>query len=212
MSSTTPAVSDGATATTSRMPASERRAAILEVAREQFGRQGYHGATTDKIAAAAGISQPYVVRMFGSKENLFLEVLGDTLDTLIGAWRARLASVPAGADTHERKEALGETFLALAQNSGFHTLLLQAFVSGAEPAIGARARAGFLEIYRFLVDEAHFAEEHVHEFLASGMLYSIMLGIGMPDLWDRDRDANGLLLATFGESCLAMVQLARAQN
>jgi TetR/AcrR family transcriptional regulator len=193
----------------SRLPAAERRAAILDVAREQFGARGYHGTTTDQIASAAGISQPYVVRMFGSKEALFLEVLGDTMDVLMEAWRSTLAAVPEGSTVRERKAALGDTFLALARTRGFHTVLLQAFVSGAEPAIGAAARKGFLAIYRFLVDEARFPEEYVHEFLGSGMLYSIMLGIDMPSRFDVDPDAAGLMHAAFGDACLAIVQMSK---
>lgn len=192
----------------SRLPAAERRAAILDVAREQFGRRGFHGTTTDQIAAAAGISQPYVVRMFGSKEALFLEVLNDTLESLLDAWRTTLDGLPPRTPVRERKAALGDTFLALARNRGFHTVLLQAFVSGAEPAIGAAAREGFLRIYRFLVDEGEFPEDYVHEFLASGMLYSIMLGIDMPSRYAVDPDAAGLLHAAFGDACLPIVQLA----
>ncbi|MFP3344532.1 TetR/AcrR family transcriptional regulator, partial [Halomonas sp. SIMBA_159] len=67
----------------SRIPASERREQILAAASIVFGERGYFGATTDQIAKAAGISQPYVVRMFGSKENLFTEVLSRASDKVL---------------------------------------------------------------------------------------------------------------------------------
>ena len=35
---------------------------------------GYAGTSTDAVAREAGVSQPYVVRMFGTKLDLFLEV------------------------------------------------------------------------------------------------------------------------------------------
>jgi AcrR family transcriptional regulator len=63
---TTTAPESGST----RMRSEDRRVLILEAATAVFGEQGYHGATTDAIARAAGVSQPYVVRMFGSKEAL----------------------------------------------------------------------------------------------------------------------------------------------
>ncbi len=192
------------------MPAAERRATILEAARDLFGRQGYHGTTTDQIAKAAGISQPYVVRMFGSKEALFLEVLHATLGTLVDAWRETLGGLPSGADEHERARAIGEQFVDLAATRGLHTMLLQAFVSGAEPAIGRAAREGFLGIYRFLRDEAGIPDEQVQGFLGSGMIFSVMLAIGMPARFDADPDAAALLRATFGEKCLQVVDLARA--
>lgn len=192
------------------MPAAERRTMILEAARDLFGRQGYHGTTTDQIAKAAGISQPYVVRMFGSKETLFLEVLHATLGTLVDAWRATLGGLPSGADEHERARAIGEQFVDLAATRGLHTMLLQAFVSGAEPAIGRAAREGFLGIYRFLRDEAGIPDEQVQGFLGSGMIFSVMLAIDMPARFDDDQDAAALLRATFGEKCMQVVDLARA--
>ncbi|MBN8883980.1 MAG: helix-turn-helix transcriptional regulator, partial [Salana multivorans] len=47
------------------MRGSERRELVLSAAAEVFGERGYVGATTDAVARAAGVSQPYVVRMFG---------------------------------------------------------------------------------------------------------------------------------------------------
>ncbi|WP_281265780.1 TetR/AcrR family transcriptional regulator [Curtobacterium sp. 9128] len=201
---------DAAVSRTGRMPAAERRAMILDAARDLFGRQGYHGTTTDQIAKAAGISQPYVVRMFGAKETLFLEVLDATLATLVDAWRETLDGLPSGADEHERARAIGEQFVDLAATRGLHTMLLQAFVSGAEPAIGRAAREGFLGIYRFLRDEAGIPDEQVQGFLGSGMIFSVMLAIDMPARFDDDEDAAALLRATFGEKCMQVVALARA--
>lgn len=182
---------------------------ILDAARDLFGRQGYHGTTTDQIANAAGISQPYVVRMFGSKEALFLEVFHATLGTLVEAWRTTLAELPDDTDEHTRSMAIGSQFIDLAATRGLHTMLLQGFVSGAEPAIGKAARDGFLEIYRFLRDEAGVSDEQVHGFLASGMVFSVMLAIDMPSRFDEDPDAAALLRATFGEKCMQIVALAR---
>jgi TetR/AcrR family transcriptional regulator len=189
-----------------RIPASERRAQILEAARGLFGAQGYHGTTTDQIASAAGISQPYVVRMFGSKQALFLEVLHETLAVLLDAWRTTVADLGPDDDP---AHAIGEQFVDLAATRGLHTMLLQAFVSGAEPAIGAAARAGFLEIYRFLRDEAGLPDERVQGFLGSGMIFSVMLAIDMPMLNDQDDDAAALLRATFGAKCEQVLALVR---
>ena len=47
---------------------------MLEAARLEFARHGLHGASTDAIARRAGISQPYLFRLFGSKKELFLAV------------------------------------------------------------------------------------------------------------------------------------------
>jgi AcrR family transcriptional regulator len=195
------------------MPAAERRALVLDAARTVFGQRGYYGATTDQIATAAGVSQPYVVRMFGSKERLFLDVLEDALQTLIDAFRtaARQAD-ERGASAQERKMAIGAAFLDLAATRGLHTTLLQAFVCGAEPAIGAAARAGFLDIYRMVVGELGADPQEVHDFLGSGMLFSVLLGVRMPDLFGLDDDATALMQASFGDKCMMIVDASRERE
>src|SRR6478672_6951147 len=58
--------------TATRHTAEERREAVLEAARYEFAQHGLHGASTDAIARRAGISQPYLFRLFGSKRELHL--------------------------------------------------------------------------------------------------------------------------------------------
>src|ERR671929_94117 len=60
--------------TTERKTAQERREAVLDAALEEFAARGLHGASTEAIAAQAGISQPYVFRLFGTKRELFKAV------------------------------------------------------------------------------------------------------------------------------------------
>ena len=58
--------------TATRMSAEERREAILEAARDEFASTGFHGTSTETIAERAGISQPYLFRLFGTKKELFV--------------------------------------------------------------------------------------------------------------------------------------------
>src|SRR3954471_8298929 len=60
---------------TERKTAEERREAVLDAALEEFARRGLDAASTEAIAAAAGISQPYVFRLFGTKKDLFKAVI-----------------------------------------------------------------------------------------------------------------------------------------
>ena len=55
-----------------RQTAEERREEILEAARYEFAARGLHGTSTEDIARRAGISQPYVFRLFGTKKELFM--------------------------------------------------------------------------------------------------------------------------------------------
>jgi len=178
-----------AAAPASRMPADERRILILDAATEVFGQRGYAGATTDRVAAAAGVSQPYVVRMFGTKEKLFLEVLRRDLDRLLTAFRAEvelISDYPLG-------ERLGLAYVDLLQDRGLLLSLMHGFVLGSDPVIGEVARCGFLDVYRFLKNEAGFSPEEAADFMAQGMLLNTLVGIRMTDDYDSDEDARELL-------------------
>ena len=65
-----------------RLPAAERRAAIVEAALQVFGARSYGRATTAEIARAAGVSEPILYRHFASKRDLYvacLEAMGSRL-------------------------------------------------------------------------------------------------------------------------------------
>ena len=77
-----------------RLPAEERRRAILESAQDVFAVSGYHGSSIDEIAQAAGISKALIYEHFPSKKDLHVSLLEMHVQELLG----RLA---AGADTGE---------------------------------------------------------------------------------------------------------------
>jgi len=190
-------------APTTRMAADERRELVLEAATNVFGQRGYFGTTTDQVAVAAGVSQPYVVRMFGTKENLFLAVLKRALDLLLGAFRRELSAEsdrPIG-------ERLGIAYIDLLQDRGLLLSLMHGFVLGADPVIGETARCGFLDVYRFIKNEAGFTSQEAADFLAHGMLLNTLVGIRMIDDYDSDPDANELLAGALGTKLGFMLEV-----
>ncbi|MDF2444417.1 MAG: TetR/AcrR family transcriptional regulator, partial [Subtercola sp.] len=80
-----------------RMRGEDRRESILQAAMQVFGDYGYVGSTTAQIARAAGVSQPYVVQTFGTKEQLFLAVIEQALDRLLAAFAEVVESSRADA-------------------------------------------------------------------------------------------------------------------
>lgn len=173
---------DAGTETKGRMSSDERREQIVEAGIAVFGAKGYVGTTTDDVARAASVSQPYVVRLFGTKENLFLAALGSALDRLLAAFR----SAPAVSDPHARGELMGQTYLNLLEVRGLHQILSQAFLLGAHPVIGPAARGGFAQVWHFLRDEAGFSPEDAQKFLATGMLINTMVGLRMTEEYGKD--------------------------
>ena len=184
---------------TERMPSGERRELILASATEVFGERGYAGATTDGIARAAGISQAYVVRMFGSKEQLFIDVLNRALVRLVSEFRAVIVAHDASGDPAEQLfHKLGTAYIDMIGDRGMLLSLMQSFAQGHDRVIGEAARCGFLDIYRLLRDEAHLTAEEVNVFLAHGMMMNTLLGLQLPQVYSTDASAAELLDVAFG--------------
>lgn len=183
-------------ATGTRMRADERRALVLEAATQVFGERGYHGATTDAVARAAGVSQPYVVRMFGSKEALFITVLDRALDRLMETFASAVeqteAAVVAG-DTETVTHCIAQNYVGLLGDRGLLLSLMQAFMLGADPVIGPAARAGMRRVYKFLREHAGMGPAEAHEFLAMGMMLNTLVGLRMADDYEREPAVRELL-------------------
>lgn len=60
-----------------RLPAARRRQQLLDVALEVFGERGFHPTSMNDVAEAAGVTKPVLYQHFGSKRDLYREVLTD---------------------------------------------------------------------------------------------------------------------------------------
>ncbi|MGP3535692.1 TetR/AcrR family transcriptional regulator [Microbacterium sp. RD1] len=185
-----------------RMSSDERREQIIEAAIAVFGAKGYVGTTTDDVARAAAVSQPYVVRLFGTKEKLFLAAIGDALDRLFAAF----AAVPPSGDQAERARAMGAAYVGLLEVRGLHQILSHAFLLGAHPVIGPAARAGFARVWRYLLAEG-FPAADAQQFLAQGMMINTLIGLRVAEDYDSDDQIRSLMNECFA----ANVDVALAQ-
>jgi AcrR family transcriptional regulator len=113
-----------------RLPAAERRAAILSAALEVFAERGYHGTSIDDVAQAAGVSKALIYEYFSSKRELHGTLLGEHVAELF----ARLqANATAGATGEERLRGGVDAFLAFveAHRDAFRVL----FRDAADPEV-----------------------------------------------------------------------------
>ena len=60
-----------------RLPAPRRRRQLLDVALDAFAERGFHRTSMDDVAEAAGVTKPVLYQHFGSKRELYLELLDD---------------------------------------------------------------------------------------------------------------------------------------
>jgi AcrR family transcriptional regulator len=75
-----------------RMRGPERKAQLLAVARQVFGRLGFHNTSLDDVAKEAGVTKPILYDHFNSKEALYLSLLDVDAAALEERVRAALAA------------------------------------------------------------------------------------------------------------------------
>jgi AcrR family transcriptional regulator len=103
MGSLRPVTVTGTGGSRTRLPRQERRAQLLEVARQVFVTVGYHAASMDEIAATAGVSKPVLYQHFPGKLELYLALLDTGAADMVECVRAALES------THDNKQRVRAT-------------------------------------------------------------------------------------------------------
>ena len=136
-------------ATTTRQTAEERREAVLAAAAREFARAGLHGASTDAIARAAGISQPYLFRLFGTKKELYLATTARRMEEIYQVFER----ASRGKTGEEALAAMGDAYRELIEDSERLQLMLQCFAGADDPEV----REGLRRIWRDLVELAERA-------------------------------------------------------
>src|SRR6266704_6419775 len=91
---------------TERKSAEERREQILEAALAEFAARGLDGGSTEAIAKAVGISQPYVFRLFGTKKQLFMA----TVERCMRGTLEMFHTASAGLAGEDALHAIGEAY------------------------------------------------------------------------------------------------------
>src|ERR1700754_4245238 len=126
----------------SRMNADDRRELVLEAATRAFARSGYAGTSTDAVAKEAGVSQPYVVRLFGTKLELFLEVFERAVGRIKAAFEEVLDAGPFDPESEDDRARMGLAYTELLRDHDFLQVMMHGFSNGDVPEIAAAARRG----------------------------------------------------------------------
>lgn len=176
-----------------RMTAAQREQQLLRAAVTAFAQGGYTGTTTDQVARLAGVSQPYVLRLFGSKQALFLATYQHAGSRIQDAFRAAAATVSPGAEVPGRLAALGRAYLQLAHDRDFLLVLLHGFTAAADPALGPAMRRCMIDIYRLVRTLTGANAEQARDFVARGMLINTLVALRMPEHLDEDPSSAELV-------------------
>jgi AcrR family transcriptional regulator len=171
-----------------RKSAEERRDEILEAALIEFAQRGLHGASTEEIAKRAGISQPYVFRLFGSKKDLFKATVARCLRETLELFQ-RAAEGKRGL---EALEAMGDAYQELLVDRTRLRAQMQAYAACDDPDICEVVRNGYGDIVAYVERVSGLPAEDVTRFFATGMLMNVMASM---DLWESPEAWSQRLLA-----------------
>ncbi len=171
-----------------RHTADERRAEITAAAAIEFARRGLEGATTDRIAERAGVSQPYVVRLFGTKKALFLAVANRAFERIAAAFRESAV----GATPDERLTSMGMAYVALLADRDQLALQLQLYAAAHDPEIRACVATRFAQLHELCAELSGASPERLRAFIAQGMLCNVAAALDIPEIasddnWARER-------------------------
>lgn len=181
------------------MTGEQRREAILAAATRAFARGGYHGTSTDAVAREAGVSQPYVVRMFGTKLDLFLEVFQRSGDRIKQAFEDVLDAGPFDPASDDDKLRMGLAYTALIADHEFLQVQMHGFSSSTVPEISAAARRCMGEVFE-VIQRTGWSDEECRDFVAHGMLLNVMLSIDAAQHLKPGDPLSTLTACAFGDA------------
>jgi len=183
---------------TTRMPAEERREQLLDAASRAFARGGYHGTSTDAVAREAGISQPYVVRTFGTKLELFLQVFRRATDRIRLVFDEVLDERPFDPDNEEDAARLGMAYTNLLSDRDLLQIMMHGYSAGAVDEIAAQSRECMADVFR-TVRRTGWEPARCREFIAHGMLINVLLSMRAPEHLGDSPELDALSECTFGD-------------
>jgi AcrR family transcriptional regulator len=158
---------------TTRKSADERRDEILDVAFLAFGTDGYEGTSTEDIARAAGVSQPYLFRLFGTKKQLFLAAVERVHELTGTALEAGIAEMDVN-DECGPFEAIGMAYKAAMETPGLLRMQMQALAACADPDVRRVVQAGYGRLVDRIQAATDASPEVLAGFVAKGMLLNVL--------------------------------------
>ncbi len=169
-----------------RRTADERREDVIAAGIVEFATLGLHGASTVTIAARAGISQPYVLRLFGTKKALFLACVERVVEQIMERWAAALGRVDASEEPAIKLRALGAEYEALVREVDGLRLVLQAFGSAEDAEIRQSVHGSLALMTAWLTDATGASRQEIQQFMAYGMMLTVAASIGAADIADEE--------------------------
>jgi AcrR family transcriptional regulator len=164
-----------------RRSASERREEVLAIAVRHFAAGGYNGTSTEAIAREAGISQPYLFRLFRTKRELFLACGDRACGHVADVFRRAAADAPPGEGLTRMGRAYVEELLPERHEI---MMLLQSYAACSDEEIRAHVRTRFGELVQDVARLGGVGVADTFDFFSHGMLLNVIAALDLPAVLD----------------------------
>lgn len=181
---------------TSRMRRADRKRQLLQHAKQLFVTLGYQNTTTEKIARAAGVSEPVLYRHFDSKKALFLEVLQEIRDATLTRWYSETAKL---SDPLAKLHAISDIYLGSTREHALeYQIMHRTLVETHDEEIAAFLRQYYIDSETLLARVIREGQESgvfradldprvgAWEMISKALGYTLTQPLGIP-LYQEDR-------------------------
>ncbi len=168
-----------------RVPAAERRDALIEAAVHEFAHSGFYGTPVDRIAQRVGVAQPYVFSLFGGKRELFLAAVRRGFQAVEEVFTEAAAGFdPAlAAPDADVMTAMGKGYFEMLES---HRELLmlqhQAYAACDDEVIRDEVRKAYAHLVEHVRELSGADTERLDEFFRYGMWLNVAAAMGVEDL------------------------------
>jgi AcrR family transcriptional regulator len=163
------------------MPAAERRELVLDVALAEFAARGMFGTSTEDVARQAGISQPYLFRLFPTKKALFIALIARCFQRIEEAFTAAAGDRTGG----EALEAMANAYTELLDDRTLLLVQMQAYAACDDPEIRTATRAAFKHLWEMAERVTGLPYQTIVDFFAVGMLMNVAAAMDLPAVDER---------------------------
>ncbi|GAA4263058.1 TetR/AcrR family transcriptional regulator [Dactylosporangium darangshiense] len=163
-----------------RSTAEARRATVLDRAVSVFARNGYHATPVTAVAAAAGISEAYALRLFSGKQGLFVAAVEACYDRILATLESA-AEATGSDDPAKLLEALGDAYADLIADRDLLLFQVHAQSVSDVPEVAAAVRSGYKRLVHFL-RTAGATDEQIQHFVAYGQLCHLIVTAGLDNV------------------------------
>ncbi|WP_043432743.1 TetR/AcrR family transcriptional regulator [Cystobacter fuscus] len=167
----------------------ERRRTVLEAAVACFSRKGFYGTTTHEIAERAGISQPYVYRLFANKQELFAGAVYFVSELMTSTLTEHVSRTsPPPRSPAQALRAARRAYAALIEDRDVLMFLMHANCAADEPLVGDAVRWCYSKQVELVRELLGSDESAIRQWFGAGMLDNVVTALGLADIdepWAR---------------------------